>query len=264
MGDNGDGVGEAKMMRPNDLYSASFFGDIKKVKEILFQEAVDEEPPFDEDFDALAPADEDGDAAAKERAEKRQANAEELAAKLAASGLIVSRLSPVHVTTYGLGIVVTEVDMKCSVKFKASSKSTQAATALHWAVLGREHDIVRYLVELGASTDALTPDLNTSVVAVARENKLLATQQALAEGAEVFAAKREAGRAVTATFQAEVDRRAAARVAAHEEVKRKEEEEAEAERVAAERVAAAAAAAAAAWAAEATAAAAEAEAEAEE
>lgn len=224
MADDADSAPK-KMMRPNDLFTASYYGDLKKVKELLHIEPVEDDPPFDEDFDPLAPVDEEAEEAAKDRAARRKANADELARRLAQTGRIVTRLSPVHVKHYGFGVLVTEKNMECAVKFKPSAKSQAVATALHWAVLGREHEIVKYLLEMGADVQAEVPEYGVAAREIAEKNKLRETEKAITEGVELHAAKSSAERAKREAFDNEVARRAKLRDEAQAEVRRKEEEE---------------------------------------
>ena len=213
------------MMRPNDIFTASYYGDIKKVKELLAQEPVEDEPPFDEEFDPLAPVDDEAEAAAKERAEKRREFNAELFRRLSQNGTTVTRLSVVNTTEYGLGTTLTEKGLKVSVQFKPSAADKYAASPLHWAVLGREHDVVRYLVEQGANVDAQSPELDVTVKQIIEANQSWETQRALEQGIELRKAKVDAETAKWSKYQAEVDRRAEARKVAQEEVRKKEEEE---------------------------------------
>ena len=214
-----------KMMRPNDLCTAAYYGDVKKLKELLALPPVDEEPPIDPEFDPLAPPDTDAEEAAAERAAKRKENADELKKRLQTNGPLVTRLSLVNIQKYGFGVAIEETDLKLKVKFKPSKHCEDAASPLHWAVLGKEHEAIEYLVMEGADTNDLTPDLKVSVFDIISKNDLRQTgkvlHKAIRQREELVAAqeKKQTER------DAVLNERAAARARAIREQQEKEEEE---------------------------------------
>ena len=234
-----------KMMRPNDLFTAAYYGDVKKLQELLHVEPVEEDPPLDEEFDPAAPADEEAEEAQRDRDSRRAANEAELKKRLCATGRIVTRLSPVNVQHYGIGMLVSEADMRCTVQFKASKKATAEGTPLHWAVLGREHDAVELLLKAGADPAAKVTELGVTAEDIIAKNDLKETAKAFARGVAARATKVDGEQAVRDTLVKEIARRAQARQDHADEERRKAEEEArlEAEAAAAEEAAAAAEAA---------------------
>ena len=218
-----------KMMRPNDLHSAAYYGDIKKLKELLHVEPVEDDPPFDEEFDPLGPVDEEAEEAAKERDARRKANDDEQAKRLAAPNTIVTRLSPVNVKHFGIGMLVSEKDLRCTVQFKPAAKSAAKGTPLHWAVLGKEHEAVEYLLLMGADVNAKVTEIGVTVEDILQRNDLRETRKAVERGVEARRLKVAAMQGVKDGRKAELDRRAKLRQDAQDEVKRKEDEERRAE-----------------------------------
>jgi hypothetical protein len=172
-------------LRPSDLCSACFFGDMARVKELLFVEPVEDDPPLDGDdaFDPTAPADEELEAENAERQAQRDANDAEILAKLHDQpGTVVSRKTPVDVIECGLGIEVLAVENGGSkVRGVFVPKSDAAslknkATPLHWACLAREHEIVAYLISLGADPDFVSNNSNDNSSKSANPFKISARQ----------------------------------------------------------------------------------------
>lgn len=232
----------AGMMRPNDLCTAAYYGDVKKLKELLTLPAVEEEPPIDPEFDPLAPPDEEAEAAAADRAEARKQNALELKKRLSSANCIVTRLSPVNTQHFGFGVKVREEgeSLKLKTAFKPSKKSSFSATPLHWAVLGREHEAVEYLILQGADVDQVVPQLNVTVFDICAANSLLETERRIKEALEAYKTKAVAERKKWDDRAAVLAGRKQKREQALAEQRRKEEEE----RLEAEREASAAEAAA--------------------
>ena len=153
-------------LRPSDLCSACFFGDMARVKELLFVEPVEEDPPLDpeDQFDPTIPADEEAEAEAAERQQQRDANEVEILKKLNSEfGTIVSRKTPVDVIQCGLGVeVLPNPSISGNVRgILVPSRDPQNlknhATPLMWACLAREHEIVEYLISLGADAEKGVP-----------------------------------------------------------------------------------------------------------
>jgi hypothetical protein len=152
-------------LRPSDLCSACFFGDIARVKELLFVEPVDEDSPLegDETFDPTAPADDEAEAEAAERQQQRDANEAEQLKKLSEPGTIISRKTPVDVIECGLGIEVLPHPTEGGkvrgifVPSRDTANLKNLATPLMWACLAREHEVVEYLISLGADPEKGVP-----------------------------------------------------------------------------------------------------------
>lgn len=237
----GDDGAVSKMMRPNDVCTASFYGDVKKLKELLAVPPVEDEPPLEGEFDPLAPPDEEAEAAAADRAAARANNAATLKRLLSTPNRIVTRLSPVNVKHFGFYMAVEERDTKCAVRFKASQNSDIAAPPLHWAVLGREHDAAEFLISLGADVNQLNATLGISVYDICAANSLLETDKRIRVALEAHEAKAAAAKQKEDGRAAALQKRVEARAAAQEEIRRREEaERLEAERVTREEEAAAA------------------------
>lgn len=150
-------------LRPSDLCSACFFGDIARVKELLFVEPVEEDPPLeaDDQFDPTSPADDEGDAEAAERQALRDQNEADITKKLHKEpSTVISRKTPVDFIESGLGIEIlpatsTKRENVRAIFMPKSDPSSllNKATPLHWACLAREHEIVAFLISLGADPD---------------------------------------------------------------------------------------------------------------
>lgn len=225
-----------KALRPNDMCTASYYGDVAKLKELLTVPEVEEEPPLPEDFDPSAhQEDEELDPQeieeAKERSEQRAKNAETIQKLLSATDVLTTRLSPVDVRRYGLHLFVVESGFHCVSRFKTSAKSSLTATPLHWAVLGRSHAAIEFLVSQGADIHALCPVLGVSPVDIATVNKSFETLKVL----HMAKAKYDESVQAKADSVAAKEKMIADHAEAVKEYRRREEEE---ERLAAEREAA--------------------------
>eukprot|EP00744_Colponema_vietnamica_P016361 GILI01022946.1.p1 GENE.GILI01022946.1~~GILI01022946.1.p1 ORF type:complete len:246 (-),score=51.34 GILI01022946.1:70-807(-) len=225
------------MIRPNDMCTASYYGDIAKIKELMSVPEVDEEPAPPEDFDPASQPEELEEAdpqeveEALERAAQRAKNTESIQKLLATSDVLVTRLSPVDTRRYGLHLFVTEDNYVCSSRFKTSLKSSLAATPLHWAVLGRSHNAIEFLVSQGADIDAACPLLKVSPLDIAKANKSFETLNIINQAKDQY----EQGVQSKADAVAAKDKLLADRAAAVLEHRRQVEEE---ERLASEREAA--------------------------
>jgi hypothetical protein len=215
----------AKMMRPNDLCSAAYFGDVKKLKELLTVPVVEEEPPIEAEFDPTVPADPEVEEAAADRAKRRAESEAELKKRLQTDGPLLTRLSVVNVQQFGFGVEVEEDCMTLTTRFKPSKHCGYTASPLHWAVLGREHEAVEYLVSQGADVSALTPDLQVSVFDVIQKNDLKQTGRVLTKAIQARELAVAAEKKKWSDRNAILTQRAEARQRAVEEQKRKEEEE---------------------------------------
>lgn len=235
-----DGSSGPKMMRPNDLCTAAYYGDVEKLKELLTVEAVEEEPPLEAEFDPLAPPDEEGIAAAADRKARREANAKEIAKRLAAPRKLVTRLSPVNVQEYGFFVTAVESGVPqgppfaVAGKFKASRRSEIPAAPLHWAVLGRDHKAIDFLIMQGADVSQPVPELGITVDDIVRSNQSLETERSVRVAQEAYRAKKAKEQEVIDAREKILHERSEMRKHALEEQRRKEEEE----RLAAEREAA--------------------------
>jgi hypothetical protein len=238
MADDLDAVAP-RMMRPHDLCTAAYYGDVEKLKELLTVEAVEDEPPIDPEFDPLAPADEEAIASAADRAARRAANAAEISKRLSATRRIVTRLSPVNVQEYGIFLTATEAFDESTGNFvlvpkvKTSRRSTFEASPLHWAVLGCEHAAITYLVTQGADVDQRVAGLDLTAADIIELNGLLETRKVLAKAIQMHKEIKDKEQAATDERSRVLADRDAQRERAQEEVRRKEEEERlEAERAA--------------------------------
>lgn len=228
-----------KMMRPHDMCTAAYYGDVAKLTELLTVEAVEEEPPIEPEFDPLAPADEEGIAAAADRSARRAANAAEISKRLSTTRRMVTRLSPVNVQEYGIFLTATEVYDEATGEFtlvpkvKASKRSTFDAAPLHWAVLGCEHAAITFLIMQGADVTQRIVGLDMSVDEIIRLNGLLETRRVVDKAVEARTAKTNKENALADERNRILADRELQRERAQEEVRRKEEEERlEAERAA--------------------------------
>lgn len=235
-----------KAMRPNDMCTASYYDDVAKLKELLTVPEVEDEPPLAEEFDPAEqpnPDDPDAEEGAggrdpqeeeeeRERAEQREKNVETIKGLLAREDVLTTRLSPVNIAKYGLHLFVEEKDYVCTSRFRTSAKSTIAASPLHWAVLGRAHKAVAFLVSKGADSSSKCPVLGATPAEIAEANGSYETLRVLSEAValreEAVASEAEAKALRLKTIE---DRAAA--------VKEHYRREAEEERLAAEREAAA-------------------------
>lgn len=229
------------MMRPNDLCSAAYFGDVEKLKELLAAniEPVEEEPPLEADFDPAAPADEEALAAAADRSQRRKANEEEVRKRLSTQGLLLTRQTAVNVRQYGLLATAQDQDVVpssnskeggstwycMSAKWKPSKRSQYAAPPLLWAVLGREHQAIRFLVLQGADTLQPSEGIGLLCSDVLRCNDLQETAKVLHLAIQEHNAKREKDATIVRERDAELQRREQARLNFAEEQRQKEEEE---------------------------------------
>eukprot|EP01060_Flectonema_neradi_P020065 TRINITY_DN27597_c0_g1_i1.p1 TRINITY_DN27597_c0_g1~~TRINITY_DN27597_c0_g1_i1.p1 ORF type:complete len:543 (+),score=120.48 TRINITY_DN27597_c0_g1_i1:47-1630(+) len=122
-------------LKYQDLCTASYYGDLKMVKKLLGDEEVAEGEEID--FDA--------------QEEKEEKWADQVSEK----GIIKTYSNAVRFESFGFGfdIYETEDTSVFSHLFKCSRKSSDVpATPLHWAVLGAEIDMVKYLLRKGAKT----------------------------------------------------------------------------------------------------------------
>jgi flagellar biosynthesis GTPase FlhF len=230
MADDADAVAP-KMMRPNDLCTAAFYGDVDKMKELLTVEAVEEEPPIDPEFDPLAPVDEEVAANAADRAARRATNVAEITKRLSTTRRIVTRLSPVNIQEYGMFLTATETynealgtfELHCRVK--SSKRSHYDAAPLHWAVLGREHAAVTFLIMQGAKVDQVIPGLNMTIADIIRVNELQETRKVVDKALEAYKEVKEKEHTAASERARILEEREEQRHRAQEEVRRKEEEE---------------------------------------
>lgn len=228
-----------KMMRPNDMCTAAYYGDVEKLKELLAVEPVEEEPPIEAEFDPLAPVDEEAVASAADRSARRAANATEIAKRLSATRRIVTRLSPVNVQEYGVFITATEVydedtsSFQLVPKVKASRRSTFEGAPLHWAVLGREHAAITFLIMQGANVEQRIAGLDLSIDDLVSMNQLLETRKVIDKSVQAYKEAKDKEQASVDERSRILADREDQRLRAQEEVRRKEEEERlEAERAA--------------------------------
>jgi hypothetical protein len=230
------------MMRPNDICSAAYYGDQKKITELVMAniEPVEEEPPLEADFDPTAPADEEAIAAAKDRAARRAANEKEIAERVSRPNFLVTRQSPVNKSQFGLFVRAVERDLTMVIQYKASKKSPFTACPLHWAVLGREHGAVEQLIMLGADPTCKVPELGVTIYDICKANQSLETLEVIARTVAKFKAAQNARREAAEKREALLVEREHLRKKAVEDAAAKELEE----RLAAEREAAGEAAAA--------------------
>ncbi len=215
-------------LRPNDLCSAAFFGDMARVKELLFVEPVDDDPPLEpaDAFDPLAPGGDDDDAAAaaeaQERAAQRAANEDEVKRRLTAAGLVVSRRTAVDAVTCGLALEVLPAAPapgapceRVAARIVPSADAhalAHAAPALHWACLGREHEIVALLIASGADPDAATPaTFGVSARQLCVLNGFLETARVVAVASAARGKAQLAAQAARDERAAELERRRALR-----------------------------------------------------
>ena len=217
--------GGPKMMRPNDLSTAAYYGDIKKIKELLTVPAVDEEPPIDPEFDPMAEPDLEAEEAAVDRAQKRAENAADIQKKLHTAGPLLTRLSPVNIQEYGFGYQIKENDLRLSVKFKPSKSCPDVAAPLHWAVLGKEHEVIEHLILEGADPNHKTPELGVTIFDVISKNQLVESGIVVQRAIEGRAAKVAAEKKKVDDRHAVQNERRLQREAALDEQKKKEEDE---------------------------------------
>ena len=222
------------MMRPNDLCSAAYFGDVDKLKELLTVniEPVEEEPPLEAEFDPSAPADEEALAAIVDRATRRKANEAEVRKRLGTQGLLLTRQTAVNVRQYGLLATAQDYEVTPSggsytiaAKWKPSKRSTYVAPPLLWAVLAKEHAAVRFLVLQGADTLQPSEGLGLLCSDVLRCNDLQETAKVLQLAVQEYEQQREKEAGIVREREAELSRREQARLNFAEEQRRKEEEE---------------------------------------
>ena len=232
------------MMRPNDLCSAAYYGDVKKVAELVMAgiEPVEEEPPLDAEFDPSAPVDEEAAAAAKDRAARRSANEKEIAHRLAQTNFLITRQSPVNKAQFGLFVRAVERDFGCMTQYKASKKSPFVAAPIHWAVLGREHAVIEQLITLGADVYQKVPELGITAIDICKANQSLETLKVIERSILKFKAAQDAKHAAAEAREATLAERDRLRKKAIADAAARELEE----RLAAEREAAGESAAAAA------------------
>eukprot|EP00758_Cryptobia_borreli_P007722 Tbor_TRINITY_DN5325_c3_g10::TRINITY_DN5325_c3_g10_i1::g.5036::m.5036 len=202
-----------KPMRPNDMCTAAFYNDVKKLQKLLAVDEVEPGPGLPEDFsveEAAAELDAAGVELGQEgeedpevleeiteRAERKRANELRVRGLLTKMDRIVTRLSPVHVKYFGLFVHLDEfmgeeeecdthnenknnnnnkdithslqnssvrtgvVSRRVKAHYKPSPRSDIPATPLMWAVLGRSHDAIEYLISMGAD-NYYNPDDNNN------------------------------------------------------------------------------------------------------
>lgn len=220
-------------LRSNDLCSAAFFGDMARVKELLFVEPVDEDPPLeaDEGFDPLAPADEEQEAENAERQTQRDANEAEVLKKLSEPGVVTSRKTPVDKTVCGLGLEVLPAPGSAGTAVRTvfvprADCAHQKATPLHYAVLAREHEIAAYLVSLGADPNARDATFSVSPLDICKCNRFHETARVLAVAAGRLAEQKESAEKAKGERGEALRRRAEARAEAQRKVREEEEREA--------------------------------------
>ena len=221
----------SKILRPNDLCSAAFYGDVKKLAELLTVPVVEEEPPLDAEFDPSQPADEEAAAALLDRSKQRADNVALLQKRVGTLSTIRTRVSLVNQKDFGFFVALTEVgdSGSCSCKFKSSSKCLTPAAPLHWAVLGREHDAIDFLIQQGADENQKVPGLGVDIFDICSSNDSLQTIKVVKQSVSKRDSARAAAQDKIDKRNALVQQRADARIA----FKQKEEDD----RLAAERAA---------------------------
>eukprot|EP01062_Namystynia_karyoxenos_P082035 TRINITY_DN914_c2_g3_i1.p1 TRINITY_DN914_c2_g3~~TRINITY_DN914_c2_g3_i1.p1 ORF type:complete len:713 (+),score=217.84 TRINITY_DN914_c2_g3_i1:82-2139(+) len=145
-----------------DVCSAAFYGDCKYLEKLLAPKEGEEEVPI------------------AERVRRREE-------KLNEPGFLVSWGNPVRSERFGLGFRISEVPPRSGRfkhRFKASKRSDDAATPLHWAVLGGEATCVLWLLRNGARSDLTSTRFASTPQDVAACN--LPYEKGAREVADVF------------------------------------------------------------------------------
>ena len=189
------------MLRPNDLCSAAYYGDVKKIQELLALEPVEDDAPLDPNFDPLAPPDDEAAKVEQDRQAKRDENTAELLRRLSKPGVLCCRKSPVQANKFGVFVRAVEVAGSNFMKqFVPSQKSAIMATPIIWAVLGREHAAITALVMKGANTEVKVETLDVSAEDICHVNHSHETLRVLRE------AKSEYSGMIAKAQQARTDR----------------------------------------------------------
>ncbi|EKF32591.1 hypothetical protein MOQ_003556 [Trypanosoma cruzi marinkellei] len=151
-------------MRPRDFCTAAFYDDVQRIQQLI-RAALSGEDEEEEEEEIVDNADEeDVDEEEQvsirrlERAQKRRAT---IASLLGKPGLL--RVVETG-EEYGFMFRVEETydnEGGCCLKpkFKLTRKSRYPAMPLHWAVLGRSHGAVEFLVKNGVDVQLEVPDL---------------------------------------------------------------------------------------------------------
>ena len=155
-------------LKYRDLCTAAYFGDIKMVKKLLGDgdEEVAEGEGEEVDFDA------------------QEAKEENRVEEVNVLGTLKTFSNAVRYEEFGFGFDIFETeDSGIYVhRFKCSRKSSEiSATPLHWAVLGSEPEMVKYLLRKGAKTRTTAGSFNATPRDIAVANDLPAVSNLFGE-----------------------------------------------------------------------------------
>ncbi|KAF8291585.1 hypothetical protein TcYC6_0124260 [Trypanosoma cruzi] len=150
-------------MRPRDLCTAAFYDDVQRIQQLIRaalsgEEEEEEEEIVDNADEEDVDEEEQLSIRRLERAQKRRAT---VASLLGKPGLL--RVVETG-EEYGFMFRVEETydsegARRLKPKFKLTRKSRYPAMPLHWAVLGRSHRAVEFLVKNGVDVQLEVPDL---------------------------------------------------------------------------------------------------------
>nr|CCC94118.1 conserved hypothetical protein [Trypanosoma congolense IL3000] len=218
------------MLRPRDLCTAAYYDDVERMKQLVYSHIQEEEEEVSEGSEEGTEEDVDMDMINSLREMRRVEKHREKVAQLLQS------VGPLQVEEtkeqYGFSFRATETasDNSLKIEFKLSKKSKYPAAPLHWAVLGRSHEAVRYLVKRGVDVQQQVPDFpDVTANKICVCNKSYETARVLEESTKLFRhrAKERKGREEALVKAIEDDKREREEQAARLREEEEEQEEGE-------------------------------------
>ncbi|ORC90446.1 uncharacterized protein TM35_000082440 [Trypanosoma theileri] len=177
-----------ELMRSRDICTAAYYDDVERIKQIVHASIQGGDEEEEEEQDLGAESDEEEMEEERDflrRLEKLEKRREMIAALLSTTGLLKTLETGEQ---YGFLFRVEEQEKDGSLQphFKVSRRSQYAAAPLHWAVLGRSHHAVEYLVRNGVDILQEVPGFpKVTADFICQSNRSLETARQLEKAVEV-------------------------------------------------------------------------------
>ncbi|KEG14001.1 hypothetical protein DQ04_00671040 [Trypanosoma grayi] len=173
-------------MRARDLCTAAFYDDVQRLRQLVRAALPeDEEEEEEEQVAGDEEEEEEEEQIALNNLGRRRRRREAVAALLGGANLL--RVVETG-EEYGFLFRVEELrnDGRLQPQFKVSRRSRYPAAPLHWAVLGRSHHAVEFLVTRGVDVLQEVPDFpSVTAAAICQCNNSLETARRLEKAVEV-------------------------------------------------------------------------------
>lgn len=182
-------------MRPRDLCTAAYYDDVQRMKQLVSAFLRDEEAEeeaseaYEEKLD-----DEEDDNVGEMTGLLKQMDLQKKHRQKVAK--LLETTGTLHVIetkeNFGFTFRCVEDCGACTLRpqFKPSKRSSYPAAPLHWAVLGRSHDAVKFLIRSGVDIKQEVPDFpNVTAALICECNKSMETARVMARATEASVKK---------------------------------------------------------------------------